>query len=168
MGWRDVEPEWREPLKRLAWLMLNQPLPEHLLTLPHSNYRTRPGAGTIQCTINGAVKFLRWLREQPNHATVTEIRHVDQRHLQAWVAHIHARKLSQPSVYTRPLTYLWAWGHAGELPRDRRAGPAVLDRAGVRRAARHHPPRRRPRTSRAVHYGSIDLVGCGVRGAILR
>jgi hypothetical protein len=66
---------------------------------------------------------------------VTEIRHVDQRHLQAWVAHIHARKLSQPSVYTRPLTYLWAWGHAGELPRDRRAGPAVLDRAGVRRAA---------------------------------
>jgi len=118
MGWRDVELAWREPLKRLAWLMINKPVPDHLLLLPGSNYTARPGAGTILYTIHGVITFLRWLRETTTdtEVTVTEIRHVNDYHLQRWVKYVHARNLNDPSVYIRPLTYLWAWGEAGELP----------------------------------------------------
>lgn len=113
MGWRDIEPEWREPLKRLGWLMINQPVPDLLLTAPGHNYVTRPGAGTIASAVANLAEFLRWLRDLDD---ITEMRQVNDYHLGQWVQHLHARNLMQPNAYIRPLTYLWAWGEAGELP----------------------------------------------------
>ncbi|WP_157620310.1 hypothetical protein [Saccharothrix sp. NRRL B-16348] len=82
MGWRDVEHAWRAPLKRLAWLMINTPVPEQLLFLPGGNYRSRPGTGTIVFTLGGVIRFLRRLHTDTG---VTEIRQITPHHLEGWV-----------------------------------------------------------------------------------
>lgn len=115
MGWRDIEQQWREPLKRVAWLLINKPTPEHLLTLPGQRYTSRPGSGTIGFTVTKIARFLQWLADLSD-AGPRSIHEIDSYHLEQWVKHVHGMNIAQPSSYTRPLTYLWAWGETGELP----------------------------------------------------
>ena len=95
MGWRDIDREWREPLKRLAWLMLNKPTPDHLLVLPASTYTRRPGTGTIAFTVVKVARFLQWLHTG-TAVEITEIRQIEDYHIQQWAKHVHNLALYPP------------------------------------------------------------------------
>jgi integrase len=113
--WGTIEDAFREELRYLAWLMLNEALPDSFLIGKGSGLRSRCSAEMNYRTVRMWARFATWLS---GHGATT-LAEVTEQHLRAYADHLNRQGLSRGAInpHLMALSRLWAFDTIGNAPR---------------------------------------------------
>lgn len=112
--WARMEHDFREELRYLGWLLLNEALPDSFLSGQNPAMRSRCGTEQNYQTIRKWAGFTSWLAE---HASTT-LANVTEQDLRDYSNHLNRRDLRRNSVNAHliALSRLWVFDTLGNAP----------------------------------------------------